>query len=207
MALFYAQVVASSIHLIPKALLPGVCQLMSDVLMGTDPRELHNYEEKNGYFWSTVRPHINLAYCPLSARKNLSTVDIVFSTKFCNLEPEDMAYPCVRMPNGQLLCTVPVQELCAEIGILSLENMIRGEETRRVLQDEHLVDFIVCMPWSLEPVASPPHLKSSKLVKTLGELMKLEPPSLINIARAKLATDTFGLQKTIDACTIHDLIS
>ena len=80
---------------------------------------------------------------------------------------------------------------CVELGVLSLQNMLQGEWHQKVLMEEGLVDFVTCMPWYL-PKDTAAHDRACQLTVSLRPILR-QPPSLLNIARAKLATTCFGL--------------
>ena len=193
-ALMYALIIASSAHLIPEAELHNMCTFVNSFLFWVDPDDLHRTEQKNGYVWSTLRPHFKLAYTPISVRLPRVVLELSqIPPSFLNYFDFDDDH------------SVSLQRLCAKIGILSLQNMLQREQTRQVLKDEDLVDYVVCMPWSVVQ-GTELQQRARDLVKLLGRFMKLEPPSLANIARAKLAADTFGLERVMNAYSVHDLI-
>lgn len=185
-----------------------------------DPKALHDREREYGYLWSTLRPHINLAYSPINAHlKNsppelvienvaLGTMHMKTDTVSCIYYQKDYVVGGKTRRKCRVVYTIRLDKLflqCIEVGVVSLQNMLFGEKICKVLQDEKLVDFVVCMPWFL-PSGSRPQHRACDLVRSLATFMKLEPPSLVNIARAKLAADTFGLERTLNAYSIHDLI-
>lgn len=186
-SLLLAQVLTSSIQLVSKDTLPRLYWLIQEFVNEADPTMLHDHEQANGYVWSTIRPHLNLAYFPINSKPNHYYVysggrnDVTYTIYFRKLYLQ-----------------------CIEVGVISLQNMLLGEETRQVLQTEGLVDFVVCMPWYL-PSGSKPQIRAWDLVRSLSTFVKLEPPSLANIARAKLAADIFGLERTLNAYSINDL--
>lgn len=177
---------------------------------------LHNHEQTNGYVWSTIRPHLNLAYFPINSKLKNCTPENVFDLfPLETVHPDTDVVSCTNyhedtpVVSGETSMTykIHLSKLylqCIEVGVISLQNMMLGEETRQVLLTEELVDFVVCMPWYL-PSGSPPQIRAWELIRSLSTYMKLEPPSLANIARAKLATDTFGLERTLNAYSISDL--
>lgn len=69
---------------------------------------------------------------------------------------------------------------------------------------EGMVNYITCLPWCLAQ-GSRAHLQACELVSHLREDTQLQPPSLLNIAKAKLAFMHYGLKKMLDMHSIHDL--
>jgi hypothetical protein len=204
--------------------------MLQEFLVTADPQALHKHEQNNGYVWSTIRPHLNLAYFPINKRPlaHCST-EMVIET-FGSVEDDSVVVETVGVETGAVsyayyfedsllepvtddcsftvVHTINLRKLflqCVEVGIISLQNMMCGEETRRVLQDEKMGDFVVCLPWFL-PSGSKPQQRACELVRSLANFVKLEPPSLANIARAKLATDTFGLEHMLSVYSLHNLI-
>ena len=211
-----------SLDSVAKETLPRLCSFIEDFLTAADPETLHDYEQKNGYIWSTIRPHLNLAYFPINAQHRCSTELVIKSSGVENLfaesdamsytyvyrDPDDMSVDDDDTEFKELQYTIHTDKLylqCVEVGVISLQNMMLEEKTRTVLRDEELVDYVLCMPWFLPP-GSAAQRRARELVRSLGANMKLEPPRLVNIARAKLAADTFGLERTLQAYSVHDLI-
>lgn len=223
-SLLAAQIITTSLQLIDEDTLLHLCRMLDEFLKTANPQALHKHEQNNGYVWSTIRPHLNLAYFPIDKRplanrspqmvtKTFGTIadDIVvvetdaISCAYCFEDPLSDYTVDYSMT---VIHTITLRKLflqCVEVGIISLQNMMCGEETRKVLEDEEMGDFVVCLPWFL-PSGSKPQLRACELVKSLANFVKLEPPSLANIARAKLAADTFGLEHMLSVYSIHDLI-
>ena len=216
-SLLVVQLIAFSLPLIPKETLSHLCWMIQQFLLTANPQSLHKHECDIGYVWSTVKPHVNLVYLPM---RTVALHDIVISipaegslrrqinlTSCINIVEE--SDPVEYGADSTRTYRVDVNDLllqCAEVGVISLQNMMLREETRNILEKEEQIDFIVCMPWFL-PQDSNPQKRACQLVTALGNVMKLEPPSLLNIARAKLAADTFGLEQMLNTYSLHDLIN
>ena len=93
---------------------------------------------------------------------------------------------------------------CVELGVVSVLNMTQRREVQQLLQDEGLIDYVTCMPWIL-PQGSRAQQKAVKLVNKLSQCLKLQPPSLINICRAKLASVKFGLNTILNTNSVQEL--
>lgn len=148
-------------------------------LKAANHRLLHAEEDKNSFFWFTVLPHMMLAYCPPLPDYNVTKT----------LHPRAMA-------RNLHLC-------CVELGVLSLQNMLQGERHQKVLMEEGLVDFVTCMPWYL-PKETAAHARACQLTMSLRPILR-QPPSLLNITRAKLATTCFGLDCVMKK-TVRELL-
>lgn len=73
-----------------------------------------------------------------------------------------------------------------------------------ILFKEGLLDYVIALPWYVEPEFEE---SARALVSELGSHVKLQPPSLCSIAKAKLAKMYFGLKKIIvKSCSMVDLI-
>ena len=227
-SLLAAQIITASLELIDEDTLLHLCRMFDEFLKTADPQALHKHEQNNGYVWSTIRPHLNLAYfpinkCPLANCSpemviktfgNVADDVVVVETDaiscayyFDDTLPDPLSN-CTTDYSFAVVHTISLRRLflqCVEVGIISLQNMMCGEETRKVLENERMGDFVVCLPWFLPP-GSKPQRRACELVRSLANFMKLEPPSLANIARAKLAADTFGLEHMLSVYSIHDLI-
>lgn len=217
-SLLVVQLIAFSLPLIPEETIPQLCWMIQKFLMTANPQALHKHECSIGYVWSTVKPHINLVYLPMRAAASRDIINSMSAEESLGWQTDRIS--CLNIikesdpqdhtvDDSTTTYRVDVSDLllqCAEVGVISLQNMMLREETRKILENEQQVDFIVCMPWFL-PQGSKPQIRASELVRSLGNVMKLEPPSLVNIARAKLATDTFGLEKMLNTYSLHDLIN
>lgn len=176
--LFFAQLVTSSLDLLCTHDKENMRSFMRDFLQDADPRDIHEHEVRNGYIWSTVVPFVKLAYFP--------------SSHLCPIhEHFDLSLP-FKQRLGEL------QQLCIEAGVFSLQNILSGEQAQQILVQEGLVDYITCMPWNLPKVLhSRVHRRAKELALMLSQNMRLQPPQLTTIARAKLAAAYFGLEKIL----------
>ena len=86
--------------------------------------------------------------------------------------------------------------LCLEVGILSLQVKLQGDNGRKVLIKQGLLDYLVCLPWFI-PERHRAHRRAHSLLDMVGAHMPLQPPSLNNIVRAKLAVTSCGLKKAM----------
>ena len=69
-------------------------------------------------------------------------------------------------------------------GIFLLQRACTTEDTLEILEMEGLIDFIICLPWHVsEGLAE----EAGSIVQLLSQKRTLQPPTLKNIAKAKLA--------------------
>ncbi len=81
--------------------------------------------------------------------------------------------------------------------LLSLQNMLGRDNHREVLLKESLEDYITCMPAYLS--AGPLRGQAEELVQVVrGGACQLQPPTLINLVKAKLAKLHFGLVRVVN---------
>ena len=97
-----------------------------------------------------------------------------------------------------------LEQRCIEVGVVSLHIALLGKVEKNVLVKEGLVDFIVSLPWCL-PQESKAHHRTRELISCLREGIQLQPPSLLNLAKAKLSSSHFGLKKMLSTFSMQDL--
>ena len=89
-----------------------------------------------------------------------------------------------------------LEQLCVEFGVICLRYTLYGEYEQTRLVESGLLDYIVCLPWTME-AGSRAQQHACMLVAFLKGEMSLQPPSLTNLARAKLAVMHFGLRRIV----------
>lgn len=97
-----------------------------------------------------------------------------------------------------------LEQQCVVVGLANLYIALICKCQQQMLIREGMVDFVTCLPWCLSQ-GSRAHQQACELVSHLREDTPLQPPSLLNIAKAKLAIMHFGLKKMLDTHSIHDL--
>ena len=70
---------------------------------------------------------------------------------------------------------------------------------------EGLLDYTVALPW-IYPKHWQERAEATRLVNFLSQHMQLQPPSLINLTKARLASMHFGLEKVLKTGSVHDLL-
>ena len=88
--------------------------------------------------------------------------------------------------------------------IIALHSMLDREVHREVLVREGLVDFLTCMPWY---TTGPAEERARALVRMVQQApdMKLQPPSLLNLAKACVAKHYCGLP-TVVQLSVPDIL-
>ena len=190
--MFYCQLLTSSPQLFSLKQKSTLAQFIGDFLKEATPKEIRDHEVKNGYKWSTVIPFVKLAYYPR------------FNREFSMAVHRD-----ATSMSSQDDVTVDLNMLavhCVEMGVFSMQNVLYDEEIRDVLVREGLVDYIVCMPWNV-PQESRLQQRARELVVFLSQHMQLQPPSLVNVTKARLASLHFGLDRVLNTLSVHQLLS
>eukprot|EP00731_Ephydatia_muelleri_P001929 Em0001g1929a len=155
-------------------------ELLEQFLSEADANEIHTYEVELGYVQERYIPYLRVAYMPFHAKKTVLA---------CGSDP--------RYRNLQMMCI--------EAHVLFLQVILIGEQERKKMMDQGLMDYILCLP-SVLPAGSRAQKRAKDLVAMLGKEMHLQPPSLISMARARLATTHFGLDRVLKA-PVQELLS
>ena len=152
---------------------------MEDFLNNVDHSKLWQHREQYGIYSTDLLPAICLPYSPL---------DLVNSS----------------YTDEHNLIMKKLEQLCVEFGVLCIQSNILGENERKSITKK-LVDYVMCLPWHVT-AGSRAHRRARDLVAFMSENMVLEPPSLINIATAKLAATHLGLKKTFKL-SVHEIVT
>ena len=155
-------------------------ELLEQFLSEADANEIHTYEVELGYVQERYIPYLRVAYMPFHAKKTVLA---------CGSDP--------RYRNLQMMCI--------EAHVLFFQVILIGEQERKKMVDQGLMDYILCLP-SVLPAGSRAQQRAKDLVAMLGKEMHLQPPSLISMARARLATTHFGLDRVLKA-PVQELLS
>eukprot|EP00731_Ephydatia_muelleri_P005335 Em0002g1511a len=107
-------------------------------------------------------------------------------------------FPTVRLVYSPLcrasLC--PIDLLCFEAGVCSLHIILSRDNEIQTLIKQGLLDYLICLPWHISEGLEA-RKKAKLLLEKVGSHMPLQPPSLNNIVRSKLAATCCGLTKAI----------
>ena len=90
----------------------------------------------------------------------------------------------------------PIDMLCLEAGLLALQIILGRDEERQVLIKQGLLDYLTCLPWYIQEGCGA-HRRVRTLLEMVSSHVPLQPPSLSNIVRAKLAATHCGLKKAV----------
>ena len=148
-----------------------VVELLKSFLDKHDHKELQAYENELGFKWNKYLPYMRVVYFPHNSRGSVMA---------CGSDPSFRA----------------LQMMCVETCVLSLHVVLYGERQRKMMVEQDLMEYIICLP-SVLPEHSSAQWKARDLVSMLGKEMHLQPPSLNTMARARLAVSHFGLEKAM----------
>ena len=107
-------------------------------------------------------------------------------------------FPTVRLVYSPLcrasLC--PIDRLCLEAGVCSLHIILSTDVEIQTLIKQGLLDYLICLPWHISEGLEA-RKRAKLLLEKVSSHMPLQPPSLNNIVRSKLAATCCGLTKAI----------
>lgn len=179
-------VVVSSAHVITLTDLLRINKFLREALAKADIDAAHRYLHERLSGWiGTMKGLAKLAYYPY----------------------KNPRFSCTRpyYTEKHKRTTRWLEQRCIEAGVVSLHIALLGEVEKQVLTKEGLVDYIVCLPWCL-PQGSRAQQRACDLISYLSHEMQLQPPSLLNLAKAKLASMHFGLKKMLNTFSMQDLL-
>ena len=130
--------------------------------MSNNPAQLMEYEQQEGWIWSTFLPYIKLAYVP-----------------------SGFTYDHPELP-----------ELALELIMIALQVMLGRESHRAILLKEGILDFVTCIPWY---ISGPAQERARAVVSVIQQApdVELQPPSLLNMAKACVAKHFCGLPAVV----------
>ena len=169
-AAYFSELVSYSADIIPLPFKGKIYHFLHNFLRDADPVTIREQREEHAGV-NLVSP-LSLPYAPLR-----------------------LTNPYYSTAHNDLM--IKLKELCVEFGVFSIHFELIGEYERTNFISQGLVDYVVCLPW-LMSAGSKSYERARVLVSYLSEEMVLQPPSLINIARAKLAKMHFGLRKVLE---------
>ena len=153
---------------------------MSDALEAVSPADIRQYEEKEGFVWSTFLPFLRYLYKPLTL-KNIATKD---------------SAECDRL-GAELYMN------CCNVLLYGLENALSRELHVEILVKEGLLDYTMCLSAVLPGECQP---RARSLVNELGKHRQLQPPSLCTLAKAHIAKTFCGLQPVMEMNSIGEFL-
>lgn len=181
-----AALVVSSAHVMTLPDLLRTDMFLQEALAKADIDAAHKFLHEKLCGWiGTLKGLINLAYYPYN-NPRFSCVQTYYSEKHTST---------VRH----------LEQRCVEVGVVSLHIALLGDIEKQVLVKEGLTDYVVCLPWCI-PKESRSYHRATSMISYLRGTMQLQPPSLLNLAKAKLASMYFGFKKMLNTFSMQDLL-
>ena len=158
---------------------PDVLSLMRKFLKKYSCQQVKKVEDDAGYSWSTFKPLVHLVYFSYTRHAFTEQVN---------------KKPLIR----DLYLT------SIESAIFCLNNACSSQACLSILEDEGLTDFIICLPWFI-----PKELKdrACEVVQLMSQGTKLQPPKLLNIVKAGLASWFLPLGELLSPSFIDHLFN
>ena len=106
----------------------------------------------------------------------------------------------LRLAYSQLRYTsiCPIDSLCLEAVIIHIQMLLNNDDERQILIRQGLLDYLICLPWHISEGLEA-HKRAKLLLEMVGCNIPLQPPSLNNIVRAKLAAMWCGLEEAMSS--------
>ena len=107
--------------------------------------------------------------------------------------PLRLAYSPLRYTS---ICRI--DSLCFEAVIIHIQMLLNSYDERQILIRQGLLDYLICLPWHISEGLEA-HKRAKLLLEMVGCNIPLQPPSLNNIVRAKLAAMWCGLEEAMSS--------
>lgn len=141
----------------------------------SNPVDIRTYEIEEGLIWGTFLPYMRYLYSP-----GINLTD----------------------GGGVSELITKIYQSSVSVMLHSLHNALGREVHVKILIEEGLLDYLVALPWN---VASSSSDMARNMLKDVGKLTPIKPPSLCSLAKAKLAKVTMGLRKVMEMKSVSDL--
>ena len=149
---------------------------MEQFLSEVQPSVISKYEDEKKNAWSTMLPYVELFYLPDHHQK-------------------------VALSSDPSL--LKLHQASMNMILFFLHSKLGRDYICKILVKEGLLDYVVVLPWYVD---SKYEEAAKALVIELGSHVRLQPPGLCSIAKAKLAKMYFGLKKVVKSHSPVDLI-
>lgn len=158
-------------------------QYISAFITEVDPIALAKEEENSGNFWSVFEPFVRLLYVP----------DTPLPTSGPCSQRASLVSKLQLSSISSVLTALHTIILCSDDGHRSLD----------VMQRENLLPYIITAPMHVPLTLK---IQAIELVCCLGRFKTIEPPTLIDLAKANLAKYQFGLERLLHLESPHELV-
>ena len=168
----------SKLQTFPVSCLENMYSLMDKILC-YDPETVRSYEISNGLVWRTFLPYFDFLYSPES--------------DLCAASGE-ASYSLIKKVHH---CSYMVLLRCLEICFgreIHVDTMI----------EENLLEFLLAMSGNVGPEFEE---KASDVRRVVSKFCQLQPPSLVSLAKAKLAKSKWGLKTMREMHSVSHFLS
>ena len=144
-----------------------------------NPVEIRAYEIKEGLVWGTFIPFMVYLYEPEVQNTTGPEVDI------------NVVHVIQKL-----------QTLSIKVLIHALHNALGRETHVKILLEEGLLDYAMALLWYV-PESCTGMVRN--MLKDIGKLTQIKPPSLCSLTKAKFAKEVVGLRKVLNMRSVSDL--
>lgn len=142
----------------------------------SNPIDIRAYEIKEGLVWGTFVPFLAYLY-----------------------EPE---VPSTTGHEVETNVIHKLQTLSMKVLLHALRNALGRETHVKILLEEGLLDYTVALLWYV-PQSCTGVVRN--MIKDIGKLTQIRPPSLCSLTKAKFAKEAVGLRKVLNMRSVSDL--
>lgn len=212
----FAQLALVSPQLLPPQFMDIVLDHMNKFLSETQPEVVKTYEQDQDCVWATLLPYVKLFYLPpeqLSAAAASYDTVTTYRTEQLGEQISEKGVASSQMevvgcnqelpPENSSQKMLKLRQVSERIILFFLHSKMSRKYSCDIIVKEDLVDYITTLPWH---VSMESRVLAKAVVSELGAHLKLQPPSLCSIVKAKLARMHFGLERVVGCDSAVDLI-
>lgn len=220
----FSQIAILSPDLLQLHTIKGLIPAFRGFLAISTPYHIVQYEDLHKRIWSTIFPYLRLLYfvddepLPVVVPQHRDAISVNIDVKDPNSADQGYFDECgifhviIDQPEGAETAYADdhlqsalyfLRKLSFEVTLLFLHSKVARPCHSAVIAKEKLGDYIVCLPWHVDPACKK---NARDMVKDLGVHMKLQPPKIGPMIRAMLAKKYFGLERVIEANSLSELL-
>ena len=169
--------------------------------------------------WSLTEPSKELAEKVLSSHLLLSmekfVTDITYMEIHSSLQAQRFYWstftPFLSLCYNRVVHTTQEKDdafyqaslLCVKVGLVSMKSLCLEKNVVEIVEYEGLADYMTCLPWNMPDSVTT--ASATEVVHIARQSLTLQPPSLVNIVKAQLASYHCGLEKVLQ-CDAYALV-